>query len=1342
MWERLGLGVDLELDDNMTRTINPLIRELERLRRETQNTANSVQGSNNAMYSSYRRTFNAQMLRDFNTAMRDTGQTALFASDRLLRATQSANMFANSVNRIQSAGNFNRMYNEIYRTQRVLGMMGYGMSSMQERMSNSRAYNMLNYQMKDLQDRIKLTSQAIRQMQNSPDASKFQREIALAQRSLQAYQNQLAQVNMRQQLAQTHGMRLMSLGGRDTLVNEASTLRQRIQYRLLGQSMMDVAHASNFVYKSIDKTAKMMAGSGYTTMELRQKITQLAGALTMTGMVMSQFATVPLAIATGAMGIFASKFEEAQNLFQARTLSTNVQMDTNGGWDDELGKVWANSGAEYSKVAKVMSDLKIDFPKRSVDDIGALTEVGLRFEKVWGADAYASITSADTMMKKFGVTSDQSFDILSLALKQTHGDLEKAEEYIQNNIGRLREMTSEGGKSADAFERMSDAMERGGIFRFMRGLREMGEMFRTLWESGIGEFVGKLGDELYRLGNGLNNLLEANPKLAKFIGYGIAIAGTFFMLLGPIALVTGTFIRFRNVIQGVGASIFGLSKGGLSVLSPQALMAKDRMDALTTAFARFPQTLFSIIPLFYSFVRMIPQFLANVLRMNPILGLVALGFVAFQKNLYGFRDTVMDLWDRLKDFFKGFKTGFGEALEVGKKFGSQVLDKFKQHFKDIEPYITKFSDKVSKLFGGDTTANWEKMGEIVGKVVAGFLAFKTLQFIATPFIEAGKHVGGLLAKLKLLPRSRTVRVNYVQTSSGTPPMGVGGAGSTNGQTRSGSPVVPYMPMGMGLNSREGRRNARTQARQSRNPIRRLGNFFSGQVGDFRDGANGNRNARTRSNQTFANRLGGRVNQMRGGAGTGRGSGGQGGGNTSSTRAGRNAGRGFRGGFFKAFNFVSGFTGLFKDIGKTTLKQGGKVGKGLLGGLGKVVTKGVPMLFKGALRAIPILGWAIMAWDIISLIFSNWDSIVAGAKKAWNWIKDDGIKYLGMAWDWIQKKAGDVWNWIKTDGWNMVKSLFSYLWDKAVETYNNVKSWAVQKFEEIKADAKQKFFEMFAYLLETAIQKAIEVKDNMLSKLQEMKDGAIEKFSGFFQPLLDSYNFVKDTIANNPIVQTVKKVTTTVASGAKKAGNAVANFVKGGLDGDPSTPYARGGFINRPHKGLVGEAGPEVIIPLSGNMRDRAKGLFKRTAGILGFNVAQNGSDSTRSPQEAMNSMMGGSFSTYESKDYDNYDNNNPIDGVDSGSNNPWDLGGGNNTPNPQPQSPESNPNSSTPTSQDNSITIQKLEIHFPKEMAGVGEQSARKQATLLMKELQKLMKEERMRQGNTRLTLEDMILGN
>ncbi|WP_156949667.1 hypothetical protein [Paenibacillus sp. FSL R7-269] len=53
-------------------------------------------------------------------------------------------------------------------------------------------------------------------------------------------------------------------------------------------------------------------------------------------------------------------------------------------------------------------------------------------------------------------------------------------------------------------------------------------------------------------------------------------------------------------------------------------------------------------------------------------------------------------------------------------------------------------------------------------------------------------------------------------------------------------------------------------------------------------------------------------------------------------------------------------------------------------------------------------------------------------------------------------------------------------------------------------------------------------------------------------------------------------------------------------------YANGGVINRPHLGLVGEAGPEAIIPLSAGRRQRGVELWEKAGAMLGVRAYANG----------------------------------------------------------------------------------------------------------------------------------------
>lgn len=67
-------------------------------------------------------------------------------------------------------------------------------------------------------------------------------------------------------------------------------------------------------------------------------------------------------------------------------------------------------------------------------------------------------------------------------------------------------------------------------------------------------------------------------------------------------------------------------------------------------------------------------------------------------------------------------------------------------------------------------------------------------------------------------------------------------------------------------------------------------------------------------------------------------------------------------------------------------------------------------------------------------------------------------------------------------------------------------------------------------------------------------------------------------------------------------NSVGNVSRGAT----LSAYAHGGYIDRPHLGLVGEAGPEMIIPLSSGRRSRAMELYERTGQMLGVKPYKDG----------------------------------------------------------------------------------------------------------------------------------------
>ena len=118
-------------------------------------------------------------------------------------------------------------------------------------------------------------------------------------------------------------------------------------------------------------------------------------------------------------------------------------------------------------------------------------------------------------------------------------------------------------------------------------------------------------------------------------------------------------------------------------------------------------------------------------------------------------------------------------------------------------------------------------------------------------------------------------------------------------------------------------------------------------------------------------------------------------------------------------------------------------------------------------------------------------------------------------------------------------------------------------------------------------------------------------------------------------------------------------------GGGGAAFAEGGFVNSPTQALIGEAGAEVVIPLSSSKRSRALDLFEKTAAILGGEAAMPTADFVSDIPELSNSFSGFTLDTPESPSIRNQSSTNAnaevnLGGVNisfsiSGANNPQDV---------------------------------------------------------------------------------------
>ncbi len=85
---------------------------------------------------------------------------------------------------------------------------------------------------------------------------------------------------------------------------------------------------------------------------------------------------------------------------------------------------------------------------------------------------------------------------------------------------------------------------------------------------------------------------------------------------------------------------------------------------------------------------------------------------------------------------------------------------------------------------------------------------------------------------------------------------------------------------------------------------------------------------------------------------------------------------------------------------------------------------------------------------------------------------------------------------------------------------------------------------------------------------------------------------------------VSSIISSISAMASSAASMIPSFGGGG----GGAAYAEGGFVDSPTQALIGEAGAEVVIPLSTSKRSRALDLFEKTAAILGQGAGIPNSD--------------------------------------------------------------------------------------------------------------------------------------
>ncbi len=218
----------------------------------------------------------------------------------------------------------------------------------------------------------------------------------------------------------------------------------------------------------------------------------------------------------------------------------------------------------------------------------------------------------------------------------------------------------------------------------------------------------------------------------------------------------------------------------------------------------------------------------------------------------------------------------------------------------------------------------------------------------------------------------------------------------------------------------------------------------------------------------------------------------------------------------------------------------------------------PFVIGGAIIGGVVAGiiWVVQNWEMISAkateIFQRianfltgiWTSITTEIQAVWNNI----ASFFVVIWDNISQKFSDAGSAIQTiwsNTWNTIFNIVGPIWEKIKGAVGAGWSWITTKFT-------------------TATQPLANAWNTMW---QAMGNVVTSAWEGVKNTIKNSLNWIIDKI--NVVIGSINRVT---SAGAGLLGFSAPQIGKIPL-------LAEGGVVKRPTMAIIGEAGPEAVVPL-------------------------------------------------------------------------------------------------------------------------------------------------------------------
>jgi len=280
------------------------------------------------------------------------------------------------------------------------------------------------------------------------------------------------------------------------------------------------------------------------------------------------------------------------------------------------------------------------------------------------------------------------------------------------------------------------------------------------------------------------------------------------------------------------------------------------------------------------------------------------------------------------------------------------------------------------------------------------------------------------------------------------------------------------------------------------------------------------------------------------------------------------------------NMINAFTGLPGPVQAVILAIGGLAAAAVV--LAPLVTAigTIGPLFAGLLPAIAGVASAIGGFlPILAGVFSGpvgWIALLVGAGVAIYAFRDQIAEALGAVGEFFTGLGQTVMHELGVIGQlfgQLFQSIHSTFIQPVQQAFQPLIDFIGQAFQQATQAISDAFNAAQQFIINAFIQPVQQAFNNVVQSIGSAFSRVTNAITG---PIQAAYNYVVGIVRN--IINSVNSAISAIGRMMGMGGGGVQAAAQGAYWPGGFTPFAKGGMVTGPTLGLVGEAGPEYIVP--------------------------------------------------------------------------------------------------------------------------------------------------------------------